>query len=202
MSEPTRSGNGRGGFRPGAGRPRKDADGAILAATRRLLSTGGFQRLSIGAVAEEANVSPGTVYRRWPNKSALALAAYGETIGSASPPDTGSLRGDLAAMAPEIHDFFTGEHGRVLASLLTEGGAYAEIGPSVRRSTGSRRMGIKKVLQRAIDRGEVRTSLDVDLVLDMMLGPLWTRLLVSNQPVTQRMVRTLLDLVADAVCAG
>jgi AcrR family transcriptional regulator len=188
----------RGGPRDGAGRPRIEADRAILSAARTLLRSGGFGSLTVDEVARRASVSPGTVYRRWPSKTALAAAAYADTIGPPDPVNTGSLRGDLAALSPYLFEFFAGEHGRLLASLC---GALdnAELRQTIAEVTNHRRLGIARIFERAAARAELRAGVDVDLAIDVMLGPLWTRLLVTRSRITRAVVGRVLELTEAAV---
>ncbi len=189
----------QGGRRPGAGRPRLDADAAILAAARELLRTEGYHHLSIEEVARRAKVSPGTVYRRWATKTQLAVAAYAGTIGTSAPLDTGSLRGDLDAFVPALHRFFSGEHGQLLASLLGAVGNDESVSRAVRAATRLRRAGLRRILERARDRGELADDVDLELAMDLMLGPLWTRLLVTGERISRPLVHRIAHLVADAI---
>lgn len=75
--------------RPRAGRPRDGRlDRAILEVTERLLMTEGYDDLTIEAVAEQAGVSRPTVYRRWPDKAHLVLAAVASHAGGRSIEET------------------------------------------------------------------------------------------------------------------
>lgn len=68
----------------------------LLAVTLRLLQEHGYDRLTVDAVAASARASKATVYRRWPSKAGLVLAAFIEGIRQvAVPPNTGNLRDDL-----------------------------------------------------------------------------------------------------------
>jgi AcrR family transcriptional regulator len=173
-----------------------DADSAILSAARRLMRRSGFQQLSVDAVAAEADVSTGTIYRRWPSKLALAVAAYQQTIGPVEPPDTGGLEGDLQALLPELYRFFTGEHAELLTSLLTTVGNDDAVTAAVRRSTQTRRAGLRRILDRAVERGEISPDVDLELAMDMIIGPLWTRLLVTGERVTRPLIRRILAAAA------
>ena len=92
----------------------------LLAVTLRLLQQHGYDRLTVEAVATEAKASKATMYRRWPSKADLVLAAFIQgTRESAVPPDTGSLRGDLLAIGNSVckqgH-----EHARTMRAVLNE----------------------------------------------------------------------------------
>jgi AcrR family transcriptional regulator len=193
------AGRGRGGSRPGAGRPRIDADASILQAARDALRDGGLQALSVDEVARSANVSAGTVYRRWPTKLALAVAAYSETIGPADPVDTGSLHGDLEEVAEDLYRFFSGEHGQILAVLVRAAGDEEAVEAAVRRSAEQRRAGLRRILERARNRGELDPATDLELLMDVLTGPLWARLLVTGRRITRPMVHDLISLTTAAV---
>lgn len=197
------AGRGRGGRRPGAGRPRQSGvDEAILDTTTALLRDVGLKAMTVEAVAAEVGVSVGSVYRRWPNKSSLVAAAYRDLVGPDHAPDTGSLRGDLLAMVDDTFRFFTGEHGRWLVELQGESARDHDLLAAIHRGAGPRRARLRAIFERAIERHEVRRDLDVELAIDLFLGPLWTRLLVTGEPITRRLVRRVAEFSATAVAAA
>ena len=83
------------------GRPRDPSrDGVIRAAILRLLADVGYGALTMDAVASEAGVGKATIYRRWRTKQDLVVDTISDlNRAEASPPDTGSLEGDLRADA-------------------------------------------------------------------------------------------------------
>ena len=84
----------------GRGRPRsEEADQAILDATLRMVGEHGVAGTTIEGVAAEAGVGKTTIYRRWPNKNDLILAAISNIVPPGDPPDTGTMAGDMAALA-------------------------------------------------------------------------------------------------------
>ena len=81
------------------GRPRNERyDDLILDATMAILLEEGYPGLTIDGVAARAKVGRPTIYRRWPSKPALVIAALARSTGLAPAPDTGSLRDDLIAV--------------------------------------------------------------------------------------------------------
>ena len=81
------------------GRPRDPGyDKAILHATLEILFEKGYAGLTIDGVAAKTGVGRPTIYRRWPSKPALVIAALGQSVGLSPTPDTGSLRDDLLAV--------------------------------------------------------------------------------------------------------
>src|SRR5690606_26037649 len=109
--------------RPSPGRPPDAAlDAAILQATLALLAETGYERLSVEAVARRAGTAKTSVYRRWPTKEALVLAAlraYLDRPASAgSRRAGGSLRADLLGHARQLAALLTRERAAVVAGLL------------------------------------------------------------------------------------
>ena len=89
--------------RPAEASPWSPRESELLAVTLRLLQEHGYERLTVDAVASEARASKATVYRRWPSKAELVLAAFIEGVCQiAAPPDTGTLRGDLMYLGESI----------------------------------------------------------------------------------------------------
>jgi AcrR family transcriptional regulator len=182
------------------GRPRSEpARLAILHAAGELLLANGLEAVSMDAVAERAGVSKATIYRWWPTKQTLALEAlYHEwdTTRSA-PPDTGSLRADLLALLrPWIRRVREQPYGRVVASLVTEVHTDAEFAKEYQaRFVEPRRAPARRVLERAIERGELPPGTDVELALDLIYGPIFHRLLHVHAPITDRFVQGVVDTV-------
>lgn len=177
------------------GRPRDArADEAIMAATLQLLGQGGIAGVSIEAVAATAGVGKATIYRRWPSKEALVLHAM--LLGTEQPPtpDTGNLRGDLEAYLLDLVDRIRAfRHQDVLPHLV---GA-ASYDPAVRSAlteyTRARQAPMRAVLQRAAGRGDLPPGTDPDVFIDATLGAINYRRLMTDTPVDEAFVRTLLD---------
>jgi AcrR family transcriptional regulator len=182
------------------GRPRSEAARlAILDAAGELLLANGLEAVSMDAVAERAGVSKATIYRWWPGKQTLALEAlYHEwDTTRAAAPDTGSLRGDLLALLrPWIRRVREQPYGRVVASLITEVHTDAEFAKEYQaRFVEPRRAPARRVLERAIERGDLPPGTDVELALDLIYGPLFHRLLHVHAPLTDRFVQSVVDTV-------
>src|SRR5260370_30443919 len=92
----------------------------LLAVTLRLLQEHGYDRLTLDAVATTARASKATVYRRWPTKAELVLAAFTEGIRQvAVPPETGTLRGDLLRVGQQACEQAC-KHGSTMRAVLVE----------------------------------------------------------------------------------
>ncbi len=185
------------------GRPRsEEADRAILAAATELLTEHGLAGMSIEEVAARAGVGKSTIYRRWPNRGALALDAFLTEFSSQLPaPDTGSLRSDLrAALRAWVRAVTKTPAGRMLAGLLAEAQRDPPLGNAWReRVMEPLRSAHRVIVERAIERGEIAPGTDPDLVLDLLFGPAYHRLLNRHRPLSDNFVRGVVDLLMDGV---
>jgi len=180
--------NGNNGKRA-PGRPRSEhSRQAILRSTLKLLrQPGGFPELSIEAIAADANVSKATVYRWWPTKAALVADAF--TASSEQElqfDDTGSLRTDMSLQMRRLIRIFRSPRGKVVAALLAGGQSDPELIEAFRdRFLWPRRRQAYTTLQRAIDRGELPASTDLNLLLDSLYGPIYMRFLIRHDDLTE-----------------
>jgi AcrR family transcriptional regulator len=191
------------GTTPRRGRPRSEkARLAILQAAADLLLDQGGGQVSMDAVAERAGVSKATIYRWWPSKERLVLDALVEWASAGSPQrDTGTLRGDLLALAlPWARDIRRRQFGRVIAALITEAQADPKFAADYRRHfVEQRREPMQAAFTRAIDRGEAPADLDIEVALDLVYGPLYHRLLHGHAPLTDRFVQQVVDLALNGI---
>jgi AcrR family transcriptional regulator len=187
----------RGGARIGAGRPRRPGvEQAVFEATLRLLDTRDYGDISIETLAERAGVSRTTIYRRWPSKAAVVAAAVSSLyLDRVEVPDTGSLSQDLVTLLTETYRVMADGDGRVLEKLVRQAGQNPELTELVRSILYARRRIYATILNRAIARGEMPPEADQELLLDLLLGPLWFRLLVSGAPITPAAARSVVELV-------
>jgi len=187
------------------GRPRSEkARTAILEAAADLLLVRPFREVSMDELAERAGVSKATIYRWWPKKESLALdALFREWEVEQSLPDTSSLRGDLlAVLRPWVRRLRTRPYGRVIAALLTEVHADPDFAEEYRtRFVHGRRERGRALINRAIERGELPRSTDVDLALDLLYGSLYHRLLHGHAPISDRFVEKVVDTTLAGLAA-
>ncbi len=166
----------------------------LLTATLRLLQEHGYDRLTVDAVAAAARASKATVYRRWPSKAELVLAAVTEGVRQvAVAPDTGTLRGDLLSLGTLICRQ-AGQHASTLAAVLSELPRNPALSDALRQEfLDQRRTLIKHVLQEAVDRGEIDAAAISDELWDVLPGYLVFRCLIPGRPPTEATVRALID---------
>jgi AcrR family transcriptional regulator len=164
------------------GRPRSpEAHAAILRAALELAAEGGLRGLSMEAIAARAGVGKATIYRRWKTKEALFTEGLRSIALAPDVPDTGSVRGDIEEAGSAAVGRLSSEAFRVLPRLLAEAGDDPELLEALHTALlGPRRAVVGAILRRGVTRGELREDLDVDLVTDMLMGPLVARLLMSG----------------------
>lgn len=191
--------------RPTRGRPRsRRAELAILKAARELLAERGLGELTIEEVADRAGVGKASIYRRWPNKAALAFDAFVDDYLAGIPvQDTGTLRGDLLASARDwIHLVTRTPAGRTLAGLLAETLTDPALrdawqGVVLHRMRDDRRA----IVSRAVGRGEIPAGADPDVILDMFYGALYHRFINGHLPLTDGFAQALASAVTSAAQA-
>jgi AcrR family transcriptional regulator len=183
------------------GRPRSDEKTRrILRTTADLLRSRRFSELTVDLIAAEAAVSKATIYRWWPNKSALAIDAFLIDHAPGVPfPDTGSTREDVRQGVHALIVLWTHTPtGPIIASLMAEAQNDAALEEAIRnRFLVPRRAVGKAILQRGIDRGELRADLDLEVTLDAIYGPIYHRLLSRHAPLDTAFANRLIDLLFD-----
>lgn len=178
----------------GSGCPWSEREAELLSITLELLQEHGYDRLSVEAVATKAKASKATMYRRWPSKADLVLAAFIEgTRNSAVPPHTGSLRGDLLEIGRATCEQAR-EHTRTMRAVLNEMSHSPGLQAVMQEKfVLQRKSVIEGVLAEAVDRGEIDSSAINEEIFDLLPGYLVFRALVSDRPPTVDTVRILVD---------
>jgi AcrR family transcriptional regulator len=166
----------------------------LLAVTLQLLQQNGYDRLTLEAVATTAQASKATMYRRWPTKAELVLAAFIEGVRQvAVPPDTGTLRGDLLHHGESILDQ-CGQHAGTLRAVLVEVSNNPALSDAMQTQFIDKRRALMQfILQQAIDRGEIDGAAVDDELWDLLPGYLTFRSVLPNIPPTRRTVQALVD---------
>ncbi len=176
----------------GVARPRSASiDAAILDAVRSILREDGYGQLSIDRVAALAGVSRATVYRRWPTRASLAVAALQHSgssprggPGPATAPDTGSLRGDLRELVDRLVEAFgatesVGAMGGIVAEMATNPTFSQEL-QQAWLDPDEQELAV--VFARARARGEADGEVDGAEVLSTLAGAVLYRLVVLHRP--------------------
>ena len=166
--------------RPGGRSARVRA--AVRDATLAELTDKGYAGLTVEGVAARSGVHKTTVYRRWGGVDDLLADALDQTRETPWPvPDTGTVEGDLVAVAVEIASAF-GDAGVptavVAASFQSPRAALA-----LQAFYAARQEEAAKVVVRAVDRGELPGGVDPVEVVRLACAPLYYRVFITREPV-------------------
>ena len=188
--------------RRGRGRPRDPStDARITAAAAELMLQRGFDRTTVDDVAAHAGVGKATVYRRWPSKEDLAVAAMETLYSTEMPePDTGSIVTDLAEGYRSVLMFVsTTEGAAYLRTSIAESVRDERIAALYRASTERREAQSRRTFERAIERGEVRADIDIDTAVQWLGGLLAVRAITHRPMPTVDEVDALVDFTLRGV---
>ncbi len=176
--------------------PWSPREAELLAVTLKLLQQHGYDKLTVDAVAATARASKATVYRRWPSKAELVLAAFIEGIRHvAVPPDTGTLRGDLLRVGELVCEQ-AHQHAGTMRAVLVEVSRNEALNDAMQHQFVDQRKALmRNILQQAVDRGEIDGAAISDELWDVLPGYLVFRSIVSGRPPTRATVRALVDEV-------
>jgi AcrR family transcriptional regulator len=181
-------------------RPRRRGaalEGAILEAVLAGLAETGYARLSVEQVAERAGASKASLYRRWPSKVELVMdAMYHMLPDAGSPPDTGSLRGDLLAVLRAVAERLAGPAGQALGGVLSDALGDPEKARRVRSyARGSGQAGMREVVRRAVDRGEVDPAAVTERRLESGHAMLRHQFITRGVPIADDVIVEIVDEV-------
>ncbi len=177
------------------GRPRNPATRTdALDAATSLIAAGGFGAVTMEAVARLAKVTKPTLYRYWSNREDLAMSALmraGAPKTDVQP--TKSAIDDLSRQLHNVAQAFASPRGRNVALMVASADQDSELSKAFRNQVmlASREEG-RTILSRAMAGDLIRTDADIDVVLDMIYGPVFYRLLIGHMPVTHEFLDSLL----------
>src|ERR1700761_1688024 len=173
----------------------RSLDAVILHAALEGLANAGYHALTMDTVAADAGVGKAAIYRRWSSKAELvcaAIAHWRRSHGPSQAPDTGSLRGDIEALASAVPDYSSTELNTI--SVILGVATAAARDPVLAAALDDHvlstpRTIVRSVLDRAVARGEVPAGRDLSLVPDVALGLNLVRM-ISGRPLDRLFVRS------------
>jgi AcrR family transcriptional regulator len=183
------------------GRPRDESvSESITEAVLGLLAELGIRGMSMDAVATRAGVSKASIYRRWDSKEDLVIDVIGGLVIAADATSTGEIRSDLLQVLGRFGAFISElKAGSIFARLAGEVQAGSELGKHCAEAVIlPRRAVIAGLITAAKERGELRQDLDVELAVDMLVGPVIIRNLMAairtgDYVADEKLVDALLD---------
>jgi AcrR family transcriptional regulator len=183
------------------GTTRSKTESAILAATRELLAEGGVHGLTVEGVAARSGVAKTTIYRRFRGKRELALAVLIDMVETvAAVPDLGDTRRELIAFVEAtIHVLGSTMMGRVMQGLVSDLANDPQLAAEFRARVVELRVAeVRRMVERGIERGDLRPDIDVGIAHELLFGPVYYRLLLSAAPLEKRLAPLLVAAVMTA----
>jgi AcrR family transcriptional regulator len=173
----------------------EESEEAILAAITGLLKAKPLRDISIEEIAREAGVGKATIYKWWPSKAYIAFDAFSKKLTEMVPiRDTGSAERDFKEQLRSLLAFFDTPGGLVLRHFLAEGLVDEEFASLFRdRFIKPRREAIGEIFDRAVERGQIRRGLNREVVLDLIYGPGFYRILVRHEPLERTTVNEMIS---------
>ncbi|WP_313802182.1 TetR/AcrR family transcriptional regulator [Sphingobium sp.] len=180
------------------GRPRnEETRKVILATTLKLLESETLQSISIEGIAREAGVSKATIYRWWSSKASIVLDAFMEHHLVRTPmrhdlPPAEALVDHIAALI----DSYSGWAGRIVAQIIAEGQSDAALLREFReRFQYGRRAAVREVLESWRQQGGIPAHVDLELLTEVLYGPIYARLLLGSAALHRDFADQLASLV-------
>jgi AcrR family transcriptional regulator len=154
--------------------PSPHAHGAALEAALKLISRSGIEGTSMDAIADVSGVSKATIYKHWKDKEALCLEAIGRLKPDVPVFNTGNPRADLVAL---LRNLARSQKPEALLRIWPRVMSYAAGHPEFARAfcdriSGGKRAQISTLLRNAISAGELCADCDVDMAMDLLIGPI------------------------------
>jgi AcrR family transcriptional regulator len=161
----------------------------VLAAAGQLMLEGGLAAATMEAIAARAGVSKRTLYKYWPSRGAVALEGF---MRSADPwsslPGNATAAESLEALVVAAARLFAETPaGPLMRSLVADAQSQDEVAAALREQwLQPRRAAAGDLIRKAVDDGEFRADLDVEVVLDLLFAPVYYRLLLGHENLDPR----------------
>ncbi len=168
---------------------------AVLAETYRQMTQNGLGGVSIDEVSRVSGVAKTTIYRHWPSRAALLIDTCSQLGGPHEAPDTGSLRGDVHALALDLaRQLQVANWSAVYPSIIDTAERDADVAAMQREWHKALMAPFGTVVDRARERGEVKAKCATTAdVVAATVGPLFYRRWFSKEPLDDRFVDVVVD---------
>ena len=186
----------------GRGRPRDEvARSRILEAALELVEETSFASTTCDAIAERAGASKATIYRWWPNKAAVLIEALREAVAQELPfPDTGDLREDIRVQLQNFVKLLNGRRGRTFKAFIAASQSDPEVAEVFRNVwIKPRRALTRRLLEQHKAQGRLQSDADLDVIIDLIYGPFYLRILAGHGPLTAAYADSIAALALEAI---
>jgi AcrR family transcriptional regulator len=169
---------------------------AVFTAAIDVLMNNGFEGFRIGDVAVRAGVNETSIYRRWGNRETLLIEALlNRADADLAIPNTGSLRTDLIAFLYELIEFLQSPLGIALVQFGAISMNRPDLSPYRQKYWATRESRTRLIFERAVTRGEISANVDIPSMLELLIGPVYARMLFTGQPLSQELPERIVDIV-------
>jgi AcrR family transcriptional regulator len=175
-------------------------DAAVLKATLAVLDESGYGRLTIDEVARRAGTTKPAIYRRWPTRQQLVLAALGMRLGRTGVPDTGCTLCDVDECLRVFVKAFRRLTPEVLGPLLAD----CTNDPELQRAFMTTlfdppRAAVKQTLDRAYEKGDLREHVDRDLIVDLLGSLVYYRALFRHASTSHKEIERAVEALMQGI---
>ena len=180
------------------GRPRDASrDDALRQAAIAVMAEVGYRALTMDAVAARARAGKATIYRRWNTKLELVIDSCNHLVSEhITEPNTGSLAGDLREFVTAFAKFLSGPSGKAAQALVGELPHEPDLAQAFRATfLLSQRDTLKRILERAIARGEVSDEAPKGMLIELTGAALTYRLMITGDPLDEAFVEKFLSTI-------
>lgn len=176
---------------------------AVLRAAFDILVKDGFEAVTFSEIGRRAGVHGTSVQRRWGSRENVvfeALLTFG--VDALRVPDTGSLRGDLIGMSQTLATYFASPlGGSIMQMVVANAGADRAFADHRAEFLRVRFDAMRAMIERAAARGELRPGVDQRVALELALGPLYLRTLVSHEPIDDAFIESFVDALLQGLAS-
>jgi AcrR family transcriptional regulator len=167
----------------------------ILQATRELLAEGGVQHLTIEGVAARSGVAKTTIYRRYRDKDDLALSVVLDMVEQVILPELGDTRAELVQfVSAAVDQLGSTLMGRVMQGLVSDLAVDPQLAAAFQeRVVSVRDAEVSRLIARGIERGDLASDTDEVAAHELLIAPLYYRLLLSGQPLDHAFAARVVD---------
>ncbi|PPJ19180.1 TetR family transcriptional regulator [Nocardia nova] len=168
---------------PARGRPRDPGiEARVFVAVQTVYWETGWSGFTIDAVAKTAGVGRAAIYRRWPTKIQLLIAALEQLSPLHDPIDTGTTRGDLKELTLQLLTGYQSQAGLIALRVALDARVFPELlEPLTRTISASRFATTRDIVRRAIDRGDLPATTNITTLLEMLTGAALSHILFSHK---------------------
>lgn len=176
---------------------------AVLEATMDLLAEEGFGAMAIETIAARAGVAKTTVYRHWPDRTALLVDAVKQLAACEELPRTGDARSDLVKAMIDLNDrFHMTRYGKSLPAIIAAAEHDPDLAAALNQHASERRRMLTQRLLEGVRKGDLPAGIDPERVQAMLVGAVMHRRIFVRRPYRPAEIVKLVDSVLTAAAVA